>query len=107
MVAGWQRMDEERIAGCSADRRCRERSELEGVMPPSRYKRLESNIALPEGRPSGLNRPGQCPIAISEENARASPQDLQEGRALKSPPFLDPKDPYFTLAATPYRISTR
>ena len=45
---GWQRMDEERIAGCSADRRCRERSELEGVVPPSRYKRLEPNIALPE-----------------------------------------------------------
>ena len=47
VVAGWQRMDEERIAGCSADRRCRERSELEGVMPPSRYERLKSNIALP------------------------------------------------------------
>ena len=46
---GWlAEEDEERIAGCSADRRCRERSELEGVVPPSRYKRLEPNIALPE-----------------------------------------------------------
>ena len=53
---GWlAEEDEERIAGCSADRRCRERSELEGVVPPSRYKRLKSNIALP-----GMYTSGKC-----------------------------------------------
>ena len=78
--------------GCSADsRRCREtfreRSELEGVMPPSRYKRLEPNIALPEIYPLCLYRQSQwgaAPLRLRTFWAGIY-WVPQEGRALKSP----------------------
>ena len=75
---GWlAEEDEERIAGCSADRRCRERSELEGVMPPSRYKRLESNIALPRrwtlGR-SSQSQWGAAPLRFPKRTRGPPPQ---------------------------------
>ena len=58
--AGWLAEDGRgAIAGCSADRRCRERSELEGVMPPSRYKRLESKSPLSRGVDSVLSSRSQ------------------------------------------------
>ena len=47
---------------------------------------------------------GRRPIAISEENARCT---LQEGRALKSPPFETLQNAYLTLAATLYGMTTR
>ena len=88
MVPGWQRMDEEQIAGCSADRRCRERSELEGVcdaplsVSKARIKYRPSWVCtLGEIFPIAM---GRRPITISKENARVP---TQEGRALKSPPF--------------------
>ena len=83
MVAGWQRMDEG--AGCSADRRCRERSELEGVMPPSdserqkRRNRTSWGVSLVFIRQIAM---GRRPITFAHIFSRDTPQ---EGRALKSP----------------------
>ena len=79
---GWlAEEDEERIAGCSADRRCRERSELEGVMPPSdserqkRRNRTSWGVSLVFIRQIAM---GRRPIAFAHIFSRDTPQEGAE-----------------------------
>ena len=70
-----------------------ERSEPEGVAPPSRYKGLELKTALFRGVPSGLFAQlkwGGAPLRFPKRT-RGYPSQKPTSEI---PPFLDPKDPY-------------